>query len=242
MPFTCPSCDKQLARSDSLRRHQELVHARPMLPYHNQHNTSAQTSLKRSHEEVEEVEEPETPKKIRKRCKYFYPIASDAWENTYDKFEKALKNQSSDEDENDAEDIAFAEMEDKHEKAFFNVYKDFLVKSLYTRKSRLHQKVLDHAMELHNLDVPAKDAVKMSVRKHRDDFDAPKFVRHAATEDDSEEETDEEDRSSEISEDQVNDDCYTQSSNSGTSESDQESTTSSQEKHTATDDSQDSAA
>ena len=138
-----------------------------------------------------------------------------------------MKNEVREENEDDAEDVAFAYMEDKHEKAFFNVYKDFLVKSLYTRKSRLHQKVLGHAVELHKMDVPAKDAVKMSVRKHKHDFDAPSFVKHAATVNDSEDESDEENQSSETSDNSVEENGDTNSSHSGTSsESEKESNSS----------------
>lgn len=176
--------------------------------------TTSKRSFGDSDEDENDDEELETLQ-IRKRCKYFYPIALEAWHDTYEQFENRMTTQNSDNE--NAEDIVFTEMEDKHVKAFFQVYKDFLTKSLCTRKSWLHQQVLENAIQLHKMDVQAKDAVKISVRKYRDDFDAATFVRHAGTEDDSEEETDEEDTLSESSGGR-DDDLDTEDSHSGSEE------------------------
>ena len=234
MPYICQTCNKALARSDSLQRHQLLMHSKSMLPHQKKCLNQSQTSHKRTYDEMNEDEDT-LPTQIQKRCKYFYPIAAEAFENTCDRFEEALSTAADDSVQDDGfyhgdeeeTDEAFAEMEVEHEKAFFQVYKDYLKKALYTRKSRLHQKVLAHAVELHKLNVPAKDAVKMSVRKYKDDFDTAEFVKHAGTVDDSEEETDEEDKQSDASSCSDDDD---ESSNSGvSSESDNEESNSSEE-------------
>lgn len=129
-------------------------------------------------------------------------------------------NNADTKDDDEAEEIAFINMEEKHKKAFFEVYTDFVIKYLYTRMSKLHRKVLERAVELHTRDVPAKEAAKMAIRKYRDDFDSAKFVKHAATENDSEEETDDEDQMSDVAEnkddssEQDEPDIFTQNSDS----------------------------
>ena len=195
--------------------------------YHqNQQFTSNQSSLKRDHEDDDETD---FSKQTKKRCKYFYPIARDVWDSTSDKHEKWVKHYEKDDPTCDAQEVAFDVMDDKHKRYFFRVYTDFLVKALYARKSRLHQKVLEYATRLHKNGVPAEYAVKLAIRENRDEFDTSEFVKHAAIEGDSEDEEVEDDESSdddssdeqeensgdESDKDEVAED--TQSSNSGAS-------------------------
>ena len=166
--------------------------------YHQNHQLgSGQSSQKRGREDSDD-----SSKQTKKRCKYFYPIARDVWDSTSDKHEKWVEHYENQSGNYDAEKAAFDELENKHTKYFFRVYKDFLVKALYTRKSRLHQKVLEYATRLHKNGVPADYAVKLAIREHRMEFEAPEFVKHAATEGDSEDEQDEDDETSEESSDE----------------------------------------
>ena len=152
-------------------------------------------------EEDHSEEERADERKIMKASKRFYPIALQAWESTYDRWEK-IKNKlvKNSKDEEEAEDEAFDKMSEKHHHAFFDVYSDFLIKALYLRKSKLHQKVLEHAVELHSRDAPVKIAVKTVIKKYRDEFDEEMYVRNASTHLDSEEEDEAEESSSNSSE------------------------------------------
>ena len=94
-------------------------------------------------------------------------------------------------DDDEAEEDAFVDMSGKFHRVFFDIYGDFLVKSLHLRKSKLNQRVLEHAVELHKRDVPAKVAVHTSIKKYRYDFDPEEYVRHASEKDDSDSESDE---------------------------------------------------
>ena len=188
----CGTCSKSFASPFSLRRHAATMHNTPMnnqsISLNNQgQNTSNQASLKRGRG-YDGNNDDDSEKKTKRRCKYFYPIAAHAYEYTEDKIEEMVKGSK---DPDEAREEAIADMADKHEKHFFRVYKDFIIKGLYTRKSKLHQKVMDHATGLHKHDVPADFAAKMAIRKYRDEFEASTYVEHAAIYIDSENEEDE---------------------------------------------------
>ena len=186
-PAGCPYCAKQLARSDSLRRHISTFHPGHIIPY--SHLTPQYDQNSGEEEAGDEV--PETPEKTRKDCMYFYPIAEEAWSNTYDKWKKTLdKLKESDENltDEDAIEEADGKMYGKHEKAFFEVYKDYIIKALNLRKSSLHKKVLQHAVTLHKRDVPPEVASSVVIKKYKDDIDAIRFVRHAGNTEDCDEE------------------------------------------------------
>ena len=219
-PAGCPYCAKQLARSDSLRRHISTFHPGHIIPY----SHAFEVTQNSSEEEVEEDEVPETPEKTKKDCMHFYPIAKEAWSNTYDKWKKTL-DKLKEKDENLTEEDAVEEvdekMESKHEKAFFEVYKDYIIKALNLRKSSLHKKVLQHAVTLHKRDVPPEVAANVVIQRYKDDIDAIRFVRHAG----NTEETDEESTgvSSEESTDEHDEDDPESEEQGNTSESSEDS-------------------
>ena len=181
----CPVCRKQLARSDSVRRHVASFHPNHMMALYGE-----RASVSSSDVEVEEDRESETPEKRNTDCKYFYPFAEQTRSNTFEKWQKTFKKVKREDNlsEKAASELADDLMDLPQKREFFDIYKDYLVKALYLRRSSLHKKVLRYAVTLHEQDVPAKVAVNTAIRKYGDDFEVCDYILHATDNGDSEEE------------------------------------------------------
>ena len=171
--------------------------AAPVLQVHQRSFTNKTVPVEQTTQRGEKRKEPdnsddsstdEEPEFIKtKRFKYYYPIALEAWIKNWDKYDKEEEKQKKKYGENYGKIRAHTNtsMVKENRRAFFDVYKDFLVKDLFLRNSKIHQKIRDQAIQLHECNIPAKAAAKEAVKKYGYEIDAAKFVENVGEDNDS---------------------------------------------------------
>ena len=110
------------------------------------------------------------------------------------------------------------------------MYKDFLVKDLFLRNSKIHQKIRDQAIQLHECNIPAKAAAKEAVKKYGYEIDAAKFVENVGKDNDSDLQDTDSEYSTKYEDDQPSEDekdsdkaSENEEENSGSDEEDDDS-------------------
>ena len=224
MLCTCDICNKQFARSDSLKRHKRLKHTNTMFarahPEHARLYARQAIPLppKVKPAFVEYQKEVKTTWKNAKNCTHFHRLASATWDLTAHKWEKAKRmalKELNDEDASDAaeqknddesDEVAFAKMQPEQERIFFDKYRDFLMTAMCVKNSKLHRKVLAHASELQKMGVTSLVAAQTAIEQFEEEFDVQEYMRHVYQTRDDEEVDDSSDSSNEEEDEDEEDD------------------------------------